>query len=133
MQPLQQFQERTEAEIREVLERMRAAWNRGDLTSFMEGYERSSVLRYYSGDMIVKGWDALLAYYQNQYQVQQEKMGKMEFLDVEFLTDPQSQHRVLVRGRWKITINFHEENTGLFTALFRRRAEGWKIVHDHSS
>ena len=57
-------------------------------------------------------------------------MGFLEFseLDVRIL----SKNYALVFGRWKLTKK--EGNpSGLFTLLFERRGDTWRIVHDHSS
>jgi beta-aspartyl-peptidase (threonine type) len=37
-----------------------------------------------------------------------------------------------VRGRWKVTTTSKEVG-GWFTLIFKKRPEGWRIVHDHTS
>ena len=44
-----------EAAIRMVLETQTAAWNRGDLRAFMDGYWNSPDLIFYSGTSMTKG------------------------------------------------------------------------------
>ena len=39
----------------------------------------------------------------------------------------------LVRGRWKVTFKDGRVSEGLFTLAMKKRAEGWRIVHDHTS
>src|SRR5438445_5117879 len=53
--------------IRGVLDAQVAAWNRGDLAGFMQGYWRSHELTFYSGGTVSTGWDAALARYQHRY------------------------------------------------------------------
>ena len=41
--------------IRAVLEAQAAAWNRGDIDGFMEGYARSPQTTFVSGDEVTRG------------------------------------------------------------------------------
>ena len=58
-------------------------------------------------------------------------MGRLAFsaLDVE----PLGPEAVLARGRWQLTMPDGATPGGLFTVIFRKLPEGWKIVHDHTS
>jgi ketosteroid isomerase-like protein len=38
----------------------------------------------------------------------------------------------LVKGRWQLTLS-KDSVGGLFTLLMKKRPEGWRIVHDHTS
>ena len=38
----------------------------------------------------------------------------------------------VVRGRWKV-VTSKETLQGLFTVVFKKTGDGWKIVHDHTS
>src|SRR6266404_2787602 len=51
---------KTEAAIRAVLDAQAAAWNRGDLEGYMDGYDRSPNTEFVSGDRINHGWHAAL-------------------------------------------------------------------------
>ena len=48
--------------IRGVLDAQAAAWNRGDLDVFMEGYWKSPDLKFFSGKDITSGWEATRSY-----------------------------------------------------------------------
>ena len=39
----------------------------------------------------------------------------------------------LVRGRWQLVLKNGSKPGGLYTLIFRRFNDGWKIVHDHTS
>jgi beta-aspartyl-peptidase (threonine type) len=58
-------------------------------------------------------------------------MGKLEFsgLRVEML----GADGAFVRGAWNLTMSDGKTPHGLFTLIFRKFPEGWKIVHDHTS
>jgi beta-aspartyl-peptidase (threonine type) len=38
----------------------------------------------------------------------------------------------VVLGHWKVSGSAHP-GSGIFTVVFERRPEGWRIVHDHTS
>jgi beta-aspartyl-peptidase (threonine type) len=58
-------------------------------------------------------------------------MGKLDFSDlrVEIL----GPDAALVRGIWQLTMSDGKTPHGRFTLIFRRFADGWKIIHDHTS
>jgi ketosteroid isomerase-like protein len=59
------------------------------------------------------------------------EMGTLQFEKYQItLTGPMT---ALVRGRWGLTFPAREPVGGLFTLLFRKEAQGWCIVHDHTS
>jgi beta-aspartyl-peptidase (threonine type) len=37
-----------------------------------------------------------------------------------------------VRGRFQLVME-KDKPTGLFTLVFKRTADGWRIIHDHTS
>ena len=117
-------------EIQDVLDRQVQAWNRGDLEGFMRGYWRSPDLTFYSGGTSVSGWEETLGRYRNRYQSAGNEMGKLQFLDLKIeLLGPNA---AFVRGRFHLKMSSGESG-GLFTLTFRKFADGWKIVHDHTS
>src|SRR5262245_56916820 len=127
----QQAQKSPQSEIRAVLDPQVAAWNGGNLEAFMEGYWRSAELTFFSGDRKFSGWQAMLERYRKTYQGAGQAMGILEFseLDIDLL----SPSTALVRGRWKLTMPGGNQPCGLYTLIFRRFNNGWKIVHDHTS
>jgi beta-aspartyl-peptidase (threonine type) len=119
------------AAIRKVIEYQQAAWNRHDLEAFMSGYWNSPELTFFSGGHQSKGWQAALDRYKNNYQGAGHEMGKLEFanLRVEML----GPEAAFVRGEFHLTMSDGKTPHGLFTLVFRKFPEGWKIVHDHSA
>lgn len=117
-------------EIRRVLDRQVEAWNRRDLEGFMKGYWHSRDLTFYSGGTTVSGWEETLGRYRNRYQSAGNEMGKLAFTDLKIeLLGPNA---AFVRGRFNLKMSSAEPG-GLFTLTFRRFADGWKIIHDHTS
>ena len=117
-------------EIHKVLDRQVEAWNRRDLEGFMQGYWHSRDLTFYSGGTVVSGWEETLARYRNRYQSTGNEMGQLEFTDLKIeLLGPTA---AFVRGRFHLKMS-SSESGGLFTLTFRKFADGWKIIHDHTS
>jgi uncharacterized protein (TIGR02246 family) len=117
--------------IRKVIEDQRAAWNHHDLEAFMSGYWKSPELTFFSGAHESKGWQAALDRYQKNYQGAGHEMGKLEFanLRIEML----GPDAAFVRGEFHLTMSDGKTPHGLFTLVFRKFPEGWKIIHDHSA
>jgi uncharacterized protein (TIGR02246 family) len=115
--------------VRAVLDAQVAAWNRGDLDGFMNGYWRSPRTVFISGDNIRRGWQTVLDHYRQAY-ASREKMGTLSFLEIEI--KPLSPDSAVAFGRWQL-VRASDKPHGRFTLLFRRTREGWRIIHDHTS
>ena len=55
--------EQAAAAVRAVIEAQAAAWNRGDIEGYMDGYERAETTTFISGDAITRGWQTVLERY----------------------------------------------------------------------
>jgi uncharacterized protein (TIGR02246 family) len=121
----------SETAIETVLRTQQDAWNRHDLDAFMAGYWNSPELTFFSGANQHKGWQATLDRYRAAYASPGHEMGKLEFsgLSSEML----GPDAAFVRGSWHLTMPDGKTPHGLFTLVFRKFPEGWRIVHDHTS
>jgi len=119
------------AAIEQVLRSQQEAWNRHDLEAFMEGYWNSPQLTFFSGAKERAGWQATIERYRETYASPGHEMGKLEFsgLRIEML----GADAAFVRGTWQLRMSDGKTPHGLFTLVFRKFPEGWKIVHDHTS
>jgi len=120
---------KADAAIRAVLDQQVAAWNRGDIEGYMDGYDRSPNTEFMGGDSFTRGWQQVLDRYKQRYD-SREKMGTLSFSELEIHI--LSKDAALVHGRWRLK-RANDEPHGTFTLLFRKTKSGWKIVHDHSS
>lgn len=120
-----------EAAIGRVLHTQQDAWNRHDLDAFMQGYWNSPELTFFSGAAERRGWHATLDRYRATYTSPGHEMGKLDFSNLRIET--LGKDAAFVRGEWHLTMSDGKTPHGLFTLVFRRFADGWKIVHDHTS
>ncbi len=119
-----------ETAIRKVLDDQVAAWNRHDLEGFMAGYWNSPELTFFSGGSVTRGWQPTLERYRKRYQSAGTEMGTLAFSDINVqILGPEA---AFVRGRFHLQMA-GKESSGIFTLIFRKFPQGWKIVHDHTS
>jgi ketosteroid isomerase-like protein len=130
-------QETDEGTIRAAITAQVEAWNRADIPAFMQAYEHSPDTTFI-GVNIGKGYERILERYQKNYTTR-EQMGMLTFNDLEVRLLPGSCGKAefaLVTGR------FHLERTqkgeskkddGIFSLVWRKGPQGWKIVLDHTS
>ena len=129
--PLLAADEPAEGPIRRVLEEQVAAWNRRDLEGYMAGYWRSPGLSFFSGGTRTLGFEATLARYRARYLGEGKEMGTLSFVDLAI--ERLGSGAAMARGDWRLAMADGSIRRGLFTVILRRRPEGWRIVHDHSS
>ncbi|MGB8888808.1 MAG: nuclear transport factor 2 family protein [Candidatus Korobacteraceae bacterium] len=119
-----------EAAIRAVLQSQVEAWNHHDLAKFMAGYWNSPQLTFFSGATETKGWQPTLERYQQKYQAEGRSMGTLSFSDltIEML----GADAAFARGRFQLVMPDGKQPRGVFTLVFRKFPEGWRIIHDHT-
>jgi ketosteroid isomerase-like protein len=115
--------------IASVLNQQVADWNRGDIPAFMGGYWKSNYTEFVSGAGIFRGWDDVLKRYQSSYP-NRAAMGHLTFsgLEVHVLC-PDSAY---VIGKYRLDRE-KDHPQGVFTLIFRKFPEGWRIVNDHTT
>src|SRR2546427_3069371 len=115
--------------INAVLSGQQSAWNRGDVDAFLEGYWRSPELTFSGSSGVARGWDAVRTRYKKNYP-DTGAMGQLDFSELEFrFWGPQA---ALVLGRWHLKREKGDVG-GVFTLVWQRFPDGWKIIHDHTS
>jgi ketosteroid isomerase-like protein len=115
--------------ITAVLKEQQASWNRGDVDAFMTGYWDSADVTSAGSSGITRGWQPLLDRYRNTYP-DRKAMGHLDFSQLE--VHSMGPDAAFVLGRWHLQRDA-DELGGVFTLIFQRFPEGWKIVHDHTS
>ncbi|MEZ5392615.1 MAG: SgcJ/EcaC family oxidoreductase [Bryobacterales bacterium] len=120
-----------EEEIRAVLEAQTEAWNRGDIESFMTGYEDSPETTFV-GKEVRKGYASVLARYRRDYPTR-ARMGETTFSDIEVrMVRPDV---AIVLGRFHLSRPTEQggDAAGVFSLVFAKTDQGWKILLDHTS
>ena len=122
---------RDETAIRGVLDAQVAAWNRGDVATFMQGY-RNSPETTFVGKTVAHGYANILERYRKAYS-DKDKMGQLSFTDLE--VHPLDAHFAAVTGRFHLvrSAGAGGNTDGIFSLIFEKTESGWKIVLDHSS
>jgi len=121
----------TRSAIEQVLRAQQEAWNRHDLDAFMSGYWNSKDLTFFSGAQRTSGWQGALDRYRKNYQNDGKEMGRLEFRDLQI--ESLADNGAFARGAWHLAMSDGQTPHGLFTLVFRKFPDGWKIVHDHTS
>jgi ketosteroid isomerase-like protein len=120
--------EQIEAGIRAVMDAQTVAWNRGDIEGYMEGYWNSPDVLFASRGTFARGWQNLLDRYRSGYP--DGHMGVLGFDHIE--VHPITGDSAWVVGEWALDMEDTSPH-GVFTLIFMKKADGWRIVHDHSS
>jgi uncharacterized protein (TIGR02246 family) len=118
-----------ETEVRNLLAKQSAAWNRGDIEAFMVGYWENDSLMFIGKSGITYGYKNTLANYKKNYP-DTTVMGKLTFtlIQVKQLS-PEYFH---VTGKYYLTRTIGDAS-GHFTLMFRKINGKWVVISDHSS
>ena len=122
-------QSANEKKIRHILDRQTAAWNRGDLEGFMQGYWKSDSLKFIGSRGVTYGWQNTLDNYRKGYP-DTAAMGRLRF-EILHLNKLSGKYYQVI-GKWMLTRTVGNLS-GHFTLLFRKINGEWVIVSDHSS
>jgi ketosteroid isomerase-like protein len=122
-----QFSDRID--ITKALTDQQIDWNQEDIDTFMTTYWHSPNVTFSGTSGIVRGWDAVLARYKKSY-ANREAMGQLEFSGLEFHF--LGKDGAVVLGHWQLTRKIGDVG-GVFTLVWQKFPEGWRIIHDHTS
>jgi len=117
------------AAILAVMTAQQNDWNNGDIGAFMKGYWNSPEITFAGSKGFTRGWRPVLERYQKTY-ADRAAMGKLEFSELE--VRPLGPDAALVLGRWHLERQ-SGDIAGIFTLVFQKFPDGWKIVHDHTT
>ena|SRR5215469_4506522 len=126
-----------ESAIREVLAAQAAAWNRGDVDDFMKAYEDSPETTFV-GKTVNKGYRPIVQRYKDGYKTQAQ-MGTLTYSDVDVRMLPGACGKAeiaLVTGKFHLQRSEKgtaSKDEGIFSLVWRKNKDGWKIVLDHTS
>jgi uncharacterized protein (TIGR02246 family) len=122
-------QTKDETEVRNVLAKQNAAWNRGDVDAFMVGYWEDDSLMFIGKSGVTYGYKNTLANYKKNYP-DTTVMGKLTFTLIQ--VKQLSTEYFHVTGKYYLTRTIGD-TSGHFTLVFRKINGNWVIISDHSS
>ena len=126
-----------EAAIRASVAAQAEAWNHADIPTFMQTYEDSPDTTFI-GATLRKGYGPILERYKKSYTTP-EQMGKLTFSNLEIRFLPSSCGSVeyaVVTGAFHLDRAAHGEakkDDGIFSLVWRKGPQGWRILLDHTS
>lgn len=117
--------------IDQVLYDQQTAWNHGDIDAFMRGYVDSPDTTFI-GKTISHGYQPILEHYKKGY-ASRAAMGILEFSDL--TVRMLGNDHAVVTGRYHLTRTAEGggDASGIFSLVFEREADGWRIILDHTS
>lgn len=122
-------QSKDEIAVKKLLIDQDAAWNKGDLETFMSGYWKNDSLMFIGKSGVTYGWQKTLENYKTHYP-DTAAMGKLSFDYVEI--KKLSADYFFVVGKWHLARTIGNLD-GAFTLLVRKINGKWMIIRDHSS
>ena len=118
-----------EIEVRNLLAKQSAAWNRGDIDAFMVGYWENDSLMFIGKSGVTYGYKNTLANYKKNYP-DTTVMGKLTFTLIQ--VKQLSSEYFHVTGKYYLTRTIGDAS-GHFTLMFRKINGKWVVISDHSS
>ena len=116
-------------EILKVMTEQQTAWNNGNIDGYMQGYWKNDSLLFIGSKGPTYGWQKTLDNYKKSYP-NKEKMGILEFSDVQVKI--LGKKHAYVFGKWKL-VRTNDSPNGIYTLIFEKFKDGWKIISDHTN
>ena len=120
-----------ELDVVKVLLKQEAAWNKGDINKFAEGYKDSPDTLFISRT-VSRGYAGMVAEYHQNYPTR-AAMGTLSFSELEV-------HRLddkfaVCLGKYHVERGKKDGGNadGVFSLVLEKTEDGWKIVVDHTT
>jgi ketosteroid isomerase-like protein len=116
------------AEILPIEMETAAAWNRADLDAHVAAYADSAV---FMAPGPVVGRERTRASLERSFWREGKPLQQLRYEEVSLR--PLGRDHALMTGRFVLYGGGRADRSGWFSLVWARTAEGWKIIHDHSS
>ena len=122
---------RQELDITKVLLAQEDAWNKGDLEGFIQGYKNSPDTLFVT-HQVYRGVDGMLDAYRHNYP-SRAAMGTLGFSELE--VHPLDEKFAVVLGKYHLDRGKKDGGNadGIFSLIFEKTDQGWKIILDHTT
>ena len=117
------------AAILATVERMEAAWNRGDFRGYMAGFKKPDVI-FVSGGKFQQGWQGTLDHYVRDYGGSPERRGHLHFYKMK--VDVLAPDAAMLVGQYRLERGARVTE-GVNARLFRKVRGHWLITMNHVS
>ena len=118
------------AAVDSLLTASERAWNGGDLDGFLHWYRRGPETSFLGSSGLIRGWEEIRARYEPSFEPGAAR-DSLRFEDLE--ARPLAPSLGLATARYILFQGDSVTSSGVFTLVVERAAEGWRIMHDHSS
>ena len=122
-------QSNDETAIRQLLDKQTAAWNKGDIDRFMDGYWENDSLMFIGKSGVTYGYQNTLENYKKGYP-DTAAMGKLTTKQIKMIRV--SKQYYFIVGKWYLKRSIGDIS-GHYNLLIRKINGEWVIVADHSS
>ena len=123
---------REELDVIKVLNAQERAWNHADLDAYLSGYKNGTDLLFVADGRVTRGFEQLINDYRHNYP-NKDSMGVLTFSELEphVLSDTFG----VVLGKYHIDRpkKFGGSADGMFSLVFEKTDDGWKIVVAHTT
>jgi ketosteroid isomerase-like protein len=120
----------TQQHLTNLMNESAVAWNRGDLDAFLSTYKDDDRTAFMA-PQITYGLRDIKARYERSYFKDGKPKAQLSFGDLKFRKlGPAS---ILMTGRWYLQEPEGKKTEGYYTLIWENTANGWKMIHDHSS
>ena len=122
---------RLELDVIKVVLAQEKAWNAGDIDGYLKGYKESPDTLFL-GRQISRGYTHILEDYRHNYPTR-TSMGTLGFSELE--AHPLSDTFAVCIGKYHLDRAKRDGGSadGLFSLIFEKTDDGWKIVVDHTT
>jgi len=117
------------AAIREVFDITTSGWNRSDLPAYLSAYTDSATSMGSTG--LVRGRNAIGDQMRAGYWRTGRPLQTLRYEHLEIR--PLGPNHALATGQYILTAMGRPDRTGWFSTIWVRTAQGWRMMHDHSS
>ena len=128
-QPAAASPQSEKAAILGTIQRMEAAWNRGDFRGYMAGFKNPGVI-FVSGGKFQAGWQGTLDHYIRDYGGSAERRGHLHFYNMK--VDVLAPDAAMLIGQYRLERGARVTE-GVNTRLFRKFHGKWLITMNHVS
>jgi ketosteroid isomerase-like protein len=120
-----------ELDVVKVMLKQEAAWNKGDIDGFTEGYKNAPDTLFISRQ-ITRGFEGMAATYHQSYPTR-AAMGNLGFSELE--VRPLGTNFAVCIGKFHLERSKKDGGSadGIFSLVFEKTEQGWKIILDHTT